>query len=79
MEGKEDTTKLGNDAETTATESLNTSGISSTDSVEDITEFTEEDMKKAEEYKSKGNDFFKCKWKMLCSHNLFRGTFRVGT
>ena len=78
MEGKEETTKLGNDAETTATESLNTSGISSTDSVEDPAEFTEEDTKKAEEYKTKGNDFFKCKCRMLCSHNIFRGTFRVG-
>ncbi len=79
MEGKEDSNKLANDAETTATESLNTSGISSTDSVEDPADFTEEDMKKAEEYKTKGNDFFKCKWNMLCSHTLFRGTFRVGT
>jgi hypothetical protein len=40
--------KLNGDAETTATESLNTSGISSTDSIEDASDFTEEDMKKAE-------------------------------
>jgi hypothetical protein len=53
--------KINTDSETTATESLNTSGISSTDSIEDGNDFTEEDMKKAEEYKSKGNDFFKCK------------------
>lgn len=53
-----------NDAEedTTATESLNTSGMSSgVESVEDIADFTEEDAKKAEEYKTKGNDFFKGK------------------
>ena len=61
MEAKEGgDIKMNADSETTATESLNTSGISRTDSIED-TDFTEEDIKKAEEYKTKGNDFFKCK------------------
>ncbi len=61
MEAKEgEENKVNGDAETTATESLNTSGISSNDSIEDASDFTEEDMKKAEEYKGKGNDFFKC-------------------
>ena len=63
MEAAKDEKVTLNDAEdTTATESLNTSGISSgADSVEDTADFTEEDAKKAEEYKTKGNDFFKCK------------------
>ena len=48
------------DNETTATESLNTSGISGDSGDHEI--YSEEDIKKAEEYKSQGNEFFKCKW-----------------
>ena len=66
MEAKEGAAdiKINAEEETTATESLNTSGISSTDSLDDEKDFTEEDLKKAEEYKAKGNDFFKCKQKI---------------
>ena len=80
MEAKEEgaDVKINADSETTATESLNTSGISSTDSIEDTTEYSEEDIKKAEEYKTKGNDFFKCKQQR--SHLTdFRGTFRASS
>ena len=66
MEAAKDEKVTPNDAEdTTATESLNTSGISSgAESVEDTADFSEEDAKKAEEYKTKGNDYFKgkCQW-----------------
>lgn len=63
MEAAKDEKVTLNDAEdTTATESLNTSGISSgAESVEDTADFSEEDAKKAEEYKTKGNEFFKGK------------------
>ena len=71
---KEEETKVVGDAETTATESLNTSVASSNDSVEDTNEFTEEEAKNAEEYKSKGNDFFKCKT-LRQVKNVYRGTF----
>jgi hypothetical protein len=61
---KDEKVTLNESEDTTATESLNTSGISSgADSVEDAADFTEEEAKKAEEYKTKGNDFFKCKYR----------------
>ena len=75
MEAKEEAKlAVNNDGDTTATESLNTSGISSTDSLEDPAEYSEEDIKKAEEYKAKGNDFFKCK-KLHNRITCFRGSF----
>jgi len=52
--------KTTGDAETTATESLNTSTVSA-ESSESPSDFSEEDIKKAEEYKTQGNEFFKCK------------------
>ncbi len=57
-----DMDKLAVESDTTANESLNTSSLSSEAGVEDPSEFSEEEIKKAEEYKSKGNDYFKCKW-----------------
>lgn len=53
------------DAETTATESLNTSIMSddSKENVESSNDFSEDEIKKAEEYKTQGNEFFKCKCK----------------
>lgn len=47
------------DSETTATESLNTSTVSAESN--DNETYTEEDIKKAEEFKGMGNEFFKCK------------------
>ncbi len=47
------------DSETTATESLNTSSVSAESNDTEI--YSEEDIKKADEYKGQGNEFFKCK------------------
>ena len=58
------------DSETTATESLNTSSVSAESNDTEI--YSEEDIKKAEEYKGQGNEFFKCKRHF---HSYFRGKF----
>ena len=56
------TSDSATDATTTgATESLNTSGISINSDELEPSEFTEEESKRAEEYKTQGNEFFKCK------------------
>jgi hypothetical protein len=47
------------ESETTATESLNTSSVSAESNDTEV--YSEEDMKKADEYKGQGNEFFKCK------------------
>lgn len=47
------------DSETTATESLNTSTVSAESNDTEV--YSEEEIKKAEEYKGQGNEFFKCK------------------
>ena len=61
------------ESDTTATESLNTSTVSA-DSVDNET-YSEDDIKKAEEYKSQGNDFFKCNSYQNLS-NLYSWQFR---
>ena len=58
------------DSETTTTESLNTSSVSAESNDTEI--YSEEDIKKAEEYKGQGNEFFKCKRHF---HSHFRGKF----
>lgn len=50
--------------EDTTTASLNTSQLSSS-SAEDF-EYSEEEAKRAEEFKTQGNDFFKCKLCFEC-------------
>jgi hypothetical protein len=68
----------------TTSSSLNTSsseeslpGAGSSSATEDPADFTEEDLKKAEEFKTQGNDLFKCK--RILPLKLFRGSFRKGT
>ena len=51
------------DSETTATESLNTSSVSAESNDTEI--YSEEEIKKADEYKGQGNEFFKCKHPIL--------------
>lgn len=45
------------DTTTDSSSQLNTTNSS----IEDVEDYTEEDMKKAEEYKTQGNEYFKCK------------------
>jgi hypothetical protein len=59
------------ESETTATESLNTSSVSVESNDTEV--YSEEDMKKADEYKGQGNEFFKCKY--LITHIYIEGNF----
>ena len=53
-------TESSEDAQTT-NESLDTSVLSDGSVEENLCDFTEEEAKKAEEFKTQGNDLFKCK------------------
>ena len=61
-----------------STTDTNLSQISSESGAEDPEDFTEEELKKAEEFKTQGNDYFKCK-KLVVAKNShlynFRGKF----
>jgi hypothetical protein len=46
---------------TTDTTDTNTSLNTTNESIEEVEEYTEEELKKAEDFKNKGNEFFKCK------------------
>jgi serine/threonine-protein phosphatase 5 len=61
------------DSETTATESLNTSSVSAESNDTEI--YSEEDIKKADEYKGQGNEFFKCKQRLLSLTYMLEGNF----
>jgi len=61
------------DSETTATESLNTSSVSAESNDTEI--YSEEDIKKSDEYKGQGNEFFKCKQRLLSLTYIYRGKF----
>jgi hypothetical protein len=61
------------ESETTATESLNTSSVSAESNDNEV--YSEEDMKKADEYKGQGNEFFKCKYLITHSYIYIEGNF----